>query len=88
MDNLLKVSILNVHSSGLFIDDNSLFEKDITNFLLKDIFPNIHWNSNHLQHIPPRALSIFPILTHGCHNPFYQLTIHIPGNSRVCLKFF
>ena len=49
MDNLLKVSILNIHSSGLFICDNSLFEKDITNFLLKDNFPNIRGNSNHLH---------------------------------------
>ena len=40
---------------------------------------------NHLQHVPPQVLSIFPTLKLTRHNPFYQLTIHIPDNSQVCL---
>ena len=60
---------------------HSNFLRDVTSILLKDIVPNRHWCSNHLQHVPPWVLSIFPTPTHGNHNPFYQLTIHIPDNN-------
>ena len=75
----LNVAITYIHANLL---------KDVTNFLLKDIVSNKRLYSNRLQHVPPRVLSIFPTLTLGRHNPFYQLTIHILDNSHVCLQFF
>ena len=58
------------------------FLKYVTNFL------NRCWYSHQLQRVTPQVLSIFPILTLGRHSFFYKLTIHIPGNSHVCLQFF
>ena len=66
----------------------SNFLKYVKKILLKDIVPNRRWYSSHLQRIPPRVLDIFPTLTLGRHNSFYQLSIHIPDNSHICLLSF
>ena len=64
------------------------FLKRITNLLIKDIVPNRRWYSNHLQCTHPWVLGIFPTLTLGRTNLFYQLAIHICDNSHICLHFF